>query len=152
MKKEILHKPIRKVFLISCVGKKLDKFAPAKNLYISEWFQKAWAYCHQRSGMGTETYILSAKHGLLWCEEYVDPYELSLSDMPVSDRKAWAAKVYKSLADMENLGGLQVVVLAGDKYREFLVPLLKAAGAVVKVPMAGLGIGEQLAYLKKNTP
>ena len=151
MKKEVLWKPVKKVFLISCVSQKLDRSAPAKNLYTSGWFRKAWAYCLQRSGLGVEIYILSAKHGLLWSEDYVDPYEMSLLDMPANERKSWAAKVLRQLDMMTTLNGLKIYILAGEKYREYMVPLLKEYGAIVKVPMAGLGIGEQLAYLKKST-
>lgn len=151
MKSAVLYKPIKKIFLISCVGQKLGYGAVAKDLYISEWFRKAWAYCQQRSDMGTETYILSAKYGLLWSEDFVDPYEMSLLNMPIGERKKWASRVLSSLEAMEKLNGLQVVILAGEKYREFLVPSIEDAGAIVKVPMDGLGIGQQLSYLKKNT-
>ena len=40
-------------------------------------------------------------------------------------------------------------ILAGDRYREFLTPLLLARGMQVDVPMQGLRIGEQLRWLDR---
>jgi len=40
-----------------------------------------------------------------------------------------------------------VQFLAGERYRELLVPLLREAGLEIHIPMEGLRIGEQLAWL-----
>lgn len=150
MKQTIMGKPTKKIFLISCVGQKLEYGALAKDLYISEWFKKAWAYCQQRSDLGTETYILSAKHGLLGSEDFVDPYESSLINTAKVGRRKWADNVSRQLISIGKLKGLEVEILAGEKYREFLVPFLEASGAIVSVPMKGLGIGEQMSHLKNS--
>jgi hypothetical protein len=44
------------------------------------------------------------------------------------------------------------VVLAGARYREFLLDYLKARFATVELPMEGLKIGKQLQWLAANTP
>src|SRR3546814_861850 len=49
------------VFLVACVAAKLDRPAPARDLYASPWFQKARAYVERQGGAW---FILSAKHGL----------------------------------------------------------------------------------------
>lgn len=41
-------------------------------------------------------------------------------------------------------------ILAGDRYREFLTPMLQARGVQVDVPMQGLRIGEQLRWLDRQ--
>lgn len=41
-------------------------------------------------------------------------------------------------------------ILAGDRYREFLTPMLQARGMRVDVPMQGLRIGEQLRWLDRH--
>lgn len=41
-------------------------------------------------------------------------------------------------------------ILAGDRYREFLTPMLQARGVQVDVPMQGLRIGEQLRWLDRR--
>ena len=151
MKNEILFKVTKKIFLISCCGQKLATGAQASELYTSSLFAKSLAYCQSRSALDTETYILSAKYGLLWTGDYAEPYDLSLLDLPVEGRKQWAEKVFSQLAAMERIEKLQIVALAGEKYREFLVPALVGAGAKVSIPMKGLGIGEQLAYLERHS-
>ncbi len=40
-------------------------------------------------------------------------------------------------------------ILAGDRYRDFLTPMLQAQGVQVDVPMQGLRIGEQLRWLDR---
>ncbi len=47
-------------------------------------------------------------------------------------------------------GVRSVVFFAGQKYREHLEPRLRDAGIEVRVPMAGLAIGEQLAWLGRR--
>lgn len=141
----------RTIFLISCVGAKLACAAPAKKLYTSEWFRKAYTYCNNRRTPDTGIYILSALYGLLSENVVIDPYDLSLVGMAAGERKIWAAKVLSSLATVENLTDTTIEILAGTKYREFLVPALVDRGATVNIPMEGLGIGQQLAYLKHNT-
>jgi hypothetical protein len=46
--------------------------------------------------------------------------------------------------------GASIVVLAGERYRENVVPFLKGHGFVVDVPMAGLKLGYQLRWLKEH--
>lgn len=141
------HKPLKTIYLISCVSKKLDRFATAKDIYISIWFSKAWKYYQVKKSKTTDAYILSAKHGLLWAYDGVDPYEHSLQNMALAERKLWAERVYQQIGNMMDIEEKKFVVLAGEKYREILVPLLVSGGATVKVPMKGLGIGEQMAFM-----
>jgi hypothetical protein len=41
----------------------------------------------------------------------------------------------------------RIVVLAGKRYREFLMDYLRRRAGTVQVPMEGLGIGRQLQWL-----
>ena len=43
----------------------------------------------------------------------------------------------------------KVIILAGKNYREFLVNYLTDASCQIEIPLQGLGIGQQLAWLKK---
>jgi hypothetical protein len=132
------------LFLVSCVGQKRSIPSPARDLYTSQWFKKARAYVDANGG---RWFILSAEYGLLVPEKVVAPYERTLNRMPIGDRRAWARRVLEALAS--RLGGVErVVVLAGDRYREFLVEPLGKLGVSIDVPMAGLGIGEQLHWLE----
>lgn len=133
------------VFLVSCVSLKRAEMTEAQELYVSDWFKKARRYVQGRGAW----YILSAEHGLLSPSTVIAPYERTLNRMTVSERRAWASRVVGQLA--EALPHTRhFVVLAGFKYREFLKDYLISRGEV-EIPLEGLKIGEQLAYLK-NPP
>lgn len=134
--------------LVSCVSKKLPYPAPAKDLYVSDWFQKARAFVEAR---GLPWFILSAEHGLLHTDAVTAPYEKTLNKMGAVARRAWTNAVMQALEP--HLAKVETVVfLAGGKYREFLEPQLRSHGIQVCVPMAGLRIGEQLAWLNARLP
>ncbi len=137
---------MRTVFLVSCVSKKQAIEARAEELYQSDWFQKARAYIVNRMLPDDRWYILSAQHHLVEPGRVVAPYEKTLLRMPKPERRAWADRVLDQLRDVLQ-GGDQVVILAGQRYREFLEPCLIDAGYDVSVPLQGLGIGKQLEWL-----
>ena len=90
--------------------------------------------------------ILSALHGLVEPTTRIAPYEKTLLTMSVEERRAWASRVLAALLPLARAKG-RVVMLAGARYREFLVAPLRAAGNAVEVPMEGLRLGEQLSWL-----
>jgi len=137
----------RTIFLVSCVSKKLPQTAAARDLYQSNWFRLARSYVESR---GRPWYILSAEYGLLRPEAVVRPYEKTLNRMSVRERRAWAEAVLSDLRGLVGPGD-KVVILAGKKYREFLVPRLEGLGCAVEEPLARLRIGEQKAWLKAKT-
>jgi hypothetical protein len=130
------------IFLFSCVSVKRTGPAPAKDLYISEWFRRARALV-ESTGCGW--FILSARFGLVSPEDIIAPYEQTLNRMRVDDRRAWADSVRQQLGKALP-AGTHCVVLAGHRYREFLMQDLREQYSV-EVPMAGLRIGEQLRWL-----
>jgi hypothetical protein len=133
------------LYLVSCVSVKLAHPAPAEELYASSWFKKARAYVAASCGAWR---ILSAKHGILKPTDVIGPYDLTLNSIDVAARRAWAKVVLESL----DLGhGDRVELLAGQRYREFIIPGLRARHVQVNVPMAGLGFGAQLRWLARHT-
>lgn len=142
-----MSKTVKTVHLVSCVSRKRDHRLAAKDLYISDWFVKARAYVEQA---GDEWFILSAEHGLVSPEAVIDPYERTLNTMRIADRRAWGSKVLKQLL-LKLQGVDRVVILAGARYREFLVDAIRAKGLTVDIPLEGMRIGEQLRWLKRNT-
>jgi len=73
----------------------------------------------------------------------------TLNNMPISKRRTWSLKVMHDLRPQLNKGD-HIVILAGRKYREFLVEPLRSAGCQVDIPMEGLRIGEQLSWLSQQ--
>lgn len=132
------------LYLVSCVSRKGDAPARAKDLYQSDWFCKARVWVEQT---GRPWFILSAKYGLVHPEAVIAPYEKTLNTMPAAERRAWAADTIKQLEP--HLDGVEsVVFLAGQRYREHLELPLQSRGIATSAPMARLGIGRQLAWLK----
>ncbi len=94
---------------------------------------------------GVSWFVLSAKHGLVRPEQVVEPYDQTLNELPVSERRAWARRVIGQM-EISLPQADRIVVFAGQKYREFLMDWLRAR-ATVETPLAHLGIGKQLQYL-----
>lgn len=135
-----------RVALVSCVKTKQKADAPARDLYTSALFRGMRRYAEQNADAW---YILSAKHGLLGPREVVAYYEQTLNDMPVADRLAWAERVEQALLKVLQPRA-EVIILAGKRYRENLVPFLEQHEFSVTVPMAGLAFGLQLRWLKEQ--
>lgn len=131
--------------LVSCVSRKRLSPAPAKALYISDWFIKARQVVKME---GWRWLILSAKYGLVDPDRQIEPYEKTLNNMSTVERRSWSSEVWRALE--RHLDGVRTVVfLAGQKYREDLEWRLRGRGIEVQVPMEGLRIGEQLACLNR---
>jgi hypothetical protein len=133
----------RRLFLVSCVSQKKGHPAPAADLYVSAWFRKARGLVE---ATGSPWFILSAEHGLLPPHVVVAPYERTLNRMSAADRRAWANRVREQIVAMAPTSD-EVVVLAGARYREHLLPWLRERFGKVTIPMEGLPIGHQLNWM-----
>jgi cytoplasmic iron level regulating protein YaaA (DUF328/UPF0246 family) len=130
---------------VSCVKTKQDTAAPAAELYTSDWFRKARRYVEEQAD---RWFILSAKHGLVQPDEVLEPYEKSMHDMTASERREWASQVVSDLIPHLQTHD-QLLVLAGRIYRDHVIPAVSGRVKEVVIPMEGLGIGQQKAWLKK---
>lgn len=134
---------MRRIVLISCVKTKLDRPAKAKDLYISDLFTKNMAYAQKLNP--DAIYVLSAKYGLLALDDDIAPYEMTLNTMPASARRAWSDAVLAKLSTVASLSSDEFIFLAGERYREYLIPAMKH----YQVPFEGLSFGNQLKALKQ---
>ena len=132
---------MKKIVLISCVSKKLEKPSTAEDLYISPLFKKNLQYA--KSLNPDQIFILSAKYGLLNLTEIIEPYNKTLNTMKISEIKEWANLVKSQLSKVTDLKNDEFTFLAGINYRKFLIPHLTS----YKVPMEGMKIGKQLQWL-----
>ncbi len=132
--------------LVSCVGKKSSESSPARLLYQSEWFIKVRLLVETQ---GAEWLILSALYGVVEPNIRISPYERTLNKMDIADRRAWAGKIREQLNPHLSVKR-RIVIFAGQRYREFLEPILCRDGHEVEVPMKSLRIGEQLSWLNRQ--
>jgi len=130
---------MKPVYLIACSAAKLDREAPAAQLYTGQAFRLAMAAAERA---GAEVLILSALHGVVEPLDWVKPYNRAMHDMTAHQRKIWAAMTADNLR-RRCLFDRQIVVLAGKHYAAALDTFPN-----VSRPLAGLGIGQQLAALK----
>ena len=128
-----------RIGLVACCAKKGAVPCAAKDLYLSPLFTKSRAWVERHCDRWL---ILSAEHGLLAPETVIAPYERTLNRMNATDRRAWGDRVRQQF---ESVAGSRFVALAGVRYCEPLV------GLDLERPMAGLGIGRQLAWLSRTT-
>ena len=135
------------VVLVGCAKRKLDRPAPARELYTSPLFTKARAYAERRS---PTWFVLSAEHGLVDPTTVIEPYDTALLDMSTSYREAWGERVFLGLgAALGSVSGRTIEILAGRLYVDPIRDRLLEAGASVLEPLAGLRQGERLAWLSK---
>ena len=128
---------MKPLYLIACSAAKLGHAAPAAQLYTGQAFRLAMAAAERA---GADVIILSALHGAVSPTRELQPYDRALCDMNTQQRKVWAGMVAQQLQQHKDRS---ITVLAGKHY----------AAAVdyfpnVSRPLAGLGIGQQLAALK----
>lgn len=153
---------MRTVALIGCSAQKLDRPAPARELYVSALFQASLQYAE--AVLGAEVFILSGQHGLVRPDQKLAPYDFSLADMDPWERAWWAHEVEAQFAEVLGADlvpinpagadpceaewrleqqGLRLVLLAGQLYR-FAPPFPQR----FEEPLSGMGIGARKAWLR----
>lgn len=120
--------------VIGCGAGKLDRPAPAAELYTGTYFRECLATA--RAIADPESIrILSAKHGLVRLDDVLEPYDVTLGDP--FDRIPTRAVTAQAID--QGIAGRRVLALCSARYAD----LLRAAGFKVDAPLANLGIGRQ---------
>lgn len=136
---------MKKIVLISCVSKKLDHKAKAKDLYQSPLFIKSLKYAQTLDA--DEIYILSAEHHLLALDSEIEPYDVTLNKMRKAEKIAWGQKVIEQLKEVANLENDTFIVLAGKNYISPIESSLKH----IELPLQDMPIGKRLQFLTEKT-
>lgn len=123
--------------LVACCKKKLPVAAKAEEIYCSPLFRKAKEYCLIHY---PRWFILSAKFGLLDPTKLIAPYDCTLLAQTRQARDKWGQLVYSQLAAL----GLTEESFVAHAGRVYVVPLADKLRIVT--PLAGLGIGQQMAW------
>jgi hypothetical protein len=134
------------IVLVGCVKRKLDRRAPARDLYVSPLWRCRRAYAE---ASGRRWFVLSALHGLVEPGQELEPYDLALTDVRTAERRVWGARVAADLAvSLGDLRGVVVELHAGAVYRRALEAPLREAGARLVAPLERLPLGRQLAWYR----
>jgi hypothetical protein len=139
---------VTRIGLVGCSSTKLNRPAPARELYTSPLFKKASAYAEATCD---RWYVLSAKYGLIPPDTELYPYDQRLvrrgHHWMSADERAWADLVERQLREaLRWTPEPRLIVLAGAAYRD----LLDHGQWSIEAPLRGLGIGQQLAWLTRE--
>lgn len=149
---------MKTIVLISCVSKKRTVISKAKEMYISSLFKMSMEYAEKLNP--DKILILSAKHHLLEVDDEIEPYNVTLTNVPKNKRnsnlkvlnsqekKVWGQKVLELLKEKTNLEEDKFIILAGNAY--FAPISLGLTGCNYELPLDKLKIGERLSFLKKE--
>lgn len=135
-------KPFRVAF-IGCSGSKLDRPAPARELYTGALFQLALQYAEL---VADKVFVLSAEHGVVSLGRELAPYDTRLRP---ENSKRWGREVSRALVisgELDLAPSREVLFLAGETY---FAPLDFPGTNSWSRPLKGFGIGEQKKRLKE---
>lgn len=131
-----------KIGLISCSKAKKDYFCSAEEMYSeSNIFKLSLEYAKK---ICDEVFVLSAKHGLLNLEDTIHPYDESLVDKSLAERRKWSQEVVSRLKYRTDLERDEFIILAGKKYNEYLLDHFKN----YLLPLEGLTMFKRVPRLK----
>nr|WP_236117158.1 DUF6884 domain-containing protein [Hassalia byssoidea] len=128
--------------LVAGCGKQTNQRAAAKDLYCSQRFQA----CRNYAQTQVRWQILSPLHRLLEPEKVISPYDKSPYSLSPKERQMWAQQVVDKLIKITN-PNIEIVFLTGKVYRQQVIPILQKHGYITRIPMEGLGIGQQIRWL-----
>lgn len=138
---------MERLILVGCGKTKLAHRARAKTLYTGNLFQAARAYAEQS---GAPWRVLSARYGAVSPNEMIEPYDHRLKAHGIEPRQ-WANSVAHTIMLHHGLD-LVVEILAGVDYAAPLVSVLadRFPSIVCSTPLAGLQVGQRLAWFKRE--
>ena len=137
---------VKTVALVGCSARKLGRPAPARDLYTGVLFQYARTWV---TGNGWPWHVLSAEHGLVDPDRVLEPYDTRFRQSAPSE---WVDEVWQSLLERYDGRPVHFKLLAGLLYRVQLMRRIQDhPGWTAEAPLAGLGIGQQVAWLRERT-
>jgi len=116
---------------------------PAAALYTSPLFRKSLLAALDTA---KQTYILSAKHGLLSCSDLVEPYDITLKSLSRARRQLWGEDVGRQLDEIVS-HRTTATMYCGEEYIAPIRASLTSNGAVIVEPLTGRSLGKRLQDL-----
>lgn len=143
-------RPPRHVVVVGCGSLKLDRSAPASELYASTLFRLSLAYARQLAP-DRDIRIASALHHLVQLDDVLAPYDARMTG---GASQAWGAACARQFAAMVGRESWSLTLLLGQRYAAPLRHELRWARnrpVVIDEPLFGLQIGERLRFLSGAT-
>lgn len=132
-----------RVALLSCTSRKKPYRCEARELYSeSPRFRRAYMYAKL---VADKVYILSAKYGLVAEDTRIEPYNETIKEKGVQERRKWVESVIDGLKKVADLEQDEYIIIAGEAYNEYLLPHLKSYW----LPLKGRALGEWIPELDR---
>ena len=137
-----------RIVLLSCTKSKLDKSAPAQELYsASPMFQKTLEYGKKLKP--DKMYILSAKHHLVHLTKELAPYYKTLKEMTKDEKEKWGEETVKQMKSAGiNPEKDKFIFLTGNEYMKPLAKYIPEGN--IEKPMDGKRFGQRLKWLNSQ--
>jgi hypothetical protein len=137
-----------RIVLLSCTKSKLDKSAPAQELYsASPMFQKTLEYGKKLKP--DKMYILSAKHHLVPLTKELAPYDKTLKEMPKDEKEKWGEETVKQMKSAGiNPEKDKFIFLTGNEYMKPLAKYIPEGN--IEKPMDGKRFGQRLKWINSQ--
>lgn len=135
--------------LVGCVKSRRAGGAPARDLYVSDYFAKMRGYAERT---GRPWFVLSATHGLVAPDAWLESDDCTLFNSSRDYRREWGCTVTQQLAEAVGpLEGRAFDVHAGGAYVAAAAAALSPAGAIVIDQLKGMPIGRRLAWYRQQS-
>ena len=141
----------KRVGLVSCTSQKLERVAPARELYSASPNFRKWVGWVEVSC--DHWFVLSAKHHLVHPDDVLAPYDQTLDGASVGEKRRWSSQVVSELqVVLGDICSHSFEIHAGRNYWAFgLRKKLEARGAMVTVPAEGLNMFERAAFYSQQS-
>lgn len=139
---------MKTIILIPCCKNKRQTPCRAEEMYIGQLFKARLKYAKQLNP--DEIFILSAKYGLLTCDEIIEPYNVTLKDFSKEKKIEWSMNVLDKLKSFCSTTDDKFIILASNFYIEHILPFIKN----YELPLSFCAdnyIGKKMAWLKEHT-
>jgi hypothetical protein len=135
--------------LVGCGRTKLARPASARELYTSTLFRLTLRYVER---WADEVRIVSAFHHVVRPDARIIPYDRRIADLGgKTERHAWGDRCVTMLArELSTPGPWECVLFMGEEYAAPLRGHLRARGFTYREPLAGLGVGARMAWLRHS--
>ena len=134
--------------LVACSKTKLDRAAPARELYTSPLFKLSLAYAEAHC---SAVYVISAEHGIVELDRVIAPYCTTLADLSPARRSLWWQGIVAWLLLRLYADDSRLMILAGESYVAPIDAALRGTAEIVE-PLRGMQIGERLSFLRAQAP
>lgn len=130
----------------SCRIVRMHRSFPLVDLYIGPLYRLRLEYARR---LGGPHLIVSAFYGARRPDYPSVPYNRPLAEVPRRDPvRRWYDEVVRSAVLRHTESGDRVVALASRPYVEGWAGEVRRAGRIVETPLAGMGMGQQLRWLR----